>query len=279
MQFLQTPWKDLSRKQKQLILFSALLLICYATFIRPIRALFQQAPVEASVEASVKAPIVYPASDDDDLKHIGKTEILLDVPFIHQIHDLPPLVNGCEVTALAMLLNYYQVEASKNTLAKQIQYVPMTDATGLKGDPNEGFVGSMTDKINAMGVYVAPIEHLAKQYVPEEKAVVASTETDLTQLLSQVAQGNPVWVIGSLDFIPPTDDDFIPWPTKNGDLLVTPLIHSGLIVGFDQKNIYVNDPLYAKNRAINRAQFEATFDKMGRQSLYLADQPKEKAEQ
>lgn len=89
------------------------------------------------------------------------TEMLLDVPFIHQL-EAPSLVNGCEVTALAILLNYYEIIVDKNTLANQIESVPLEYASGLKGDPNQGFVGSMTDEVLAMGVFVPPIERLAK---------------------------------------------------------------------------------------------------------------------
>lgn len=60
------------------------------------------------------------------------TEILLDVPFIHQL-EAPSLVSGCEVTALAMLLNYYEISVDKNTLANQIESVPLEYASGLKG--------------------------------------------------------------------------------------------------------------------------------------------------
>lgn len=198
------------------------------------------------------------------------TEMLLDVPFIHQLES-PSLVNGCEVTALAILLNYYEIIVDKNTLANQIESVPLEYASGLKGDPNQGFVGSMTDEVLAMGVFVPPIERLAKKYITENQQVIASTKTDLADLLQQVVQGKPVWVLGSLDFVTPQEEDFISWETPTGNYQVTPLIHSGVIVGFDQKNIYINDPLYAKNRAIERYQFEATFNAMGKQSLYIIE--------
>lgn len=194
--------------------------------------------------------------------------VQLDVPFHHQLED-PPLINGCEVTALAMLLNYYGVDVSKNTLAEQIATVPVEDDAGFKGDPNEGFVGDMSDEVWAMGVFVSPVADLANQYVPTGYAVVASEATDLDDLLEQVALGQPIWTLVTVDFIPPTDEDYILWPTRNRDLYLTPSTHAAVITGFNERFIYVNDPLENKNRAISREQFAETFNEMGKQSLYF----------
>lgn len=45
-----------------------------------------------------------------------KKEILLDAPIIKQFPELP---RGCEVTSLAMFLQYYQVKTDKMELAKK----------------------------------------------------------------------------------------------------------------------------------------------------------------
>lgn len=257
--FFQQSWQESSRTTKRMIVIISLILFSYVTFIRPLIKLEQNRQTEIYKEEK-KHP-------EDKQK---TAEMLLDVPFIHQLEE-PSLINGCEVTALAMLLNYYAIDVDKNTLAKQIEHVPLNYDSDLKGDPNQGFVGSMTDEVLAMGVFVPPIERLAKKYITENQQIVASTKTDLSDLLQQVAHGNPVWVLGSLDFVIPQEEDFISWETPTGNYQVTPLIHSGVIVGFDQKNIYINDPLYAKNRAIERQQFEATFNAMGKQSLYIIE--------
>src|SRR5215510_6806733 len=50
---------------------------------------------------------------------------LLDVPLLNQM-DKPLLYNGCEVTSLAMILNYNGVKVTKNELAENIKTVPLT---------------------------------------------------------------------------------------------------------------------------------------------------------
>lgn len=203
-----------------------------------------------------------------DSKNIATQSVQLDVPFIHQLEETP-LINGCEVTSLAMLLNYYGVDVSKNTLAEQIATVPVEYEDGFKGDPNEGFVGDMSDDLWAMGVFVSPIAELANQYVPTGYAVVASEETNLDDLLEQVTAGQPVWTLVTVDFIPPQNDDYKLWSTRNGDLYLTANIHAAVITGFNDTYIYVNDPLENKNRSVSRKQFEKTFNEMGKQSLYF----------
>ena len=68
-----------------------------------------------------------------DLLLIHKTKSkILNVPLINQL-DAPRLYNGCEVTSLAMVLNYNGYYVTKNELANNIKTVPLTYPNGLKG--------------------------------------------------------------------------------------------------------------------------------------------------
>ena len=49
-----------------------------------------------------------------------KPEQKLNVPLVNQLPDLP---NGCEVTSLAMLLKYYDINVSKLELSSNIKHV------------------------------------------------------------------------------------------------------------------------------------------------------------
>ncbi len=82
-----------------------------------------------------------------------KAEVLLDVPLESQF-DSPSLENGCEVTSLSCFYLFYGYETTKNQLAEQLDYVPVFNADGTHGDPNEGFVGDISGGDWAMGVYV-----------------------------------------------------------------------------------------------------------------------------
>lgn len=50
---------------------------------------------------------------------------------------------------------------------------------------------------------------------------------------------------------------------------MTPLNHACVVTGYDNDNIYVNDPYGEKNRPVAIKDFEAIFTSMGGQMLTL----------
>ncbi|MDT2735781.1 C39 family peptidase [Enterococcus pseudoavium] len=181
------------------------------------------------------------------------------------------LDNGCEVTALSMLLRYYGYQTTKNELAEDLDYQPLYTESENHGDPHLGFVGDITGGDEAMGVAVEPIAKLAQEYVGDDYRVVSSKQTPFNQIMRVVAEGQPVWIVATVDFQVPTDNDFMLWETDQGSMYVTPLIHSAVITGFDreEKIVYVNDPYGYKNRAIPWDGLQAIYQKTDQQSLYL----------
>lgn len=200
----------------------------------------------------------------------------LSVPIENQNAGSEPLGNGCEITSLSMLLNYYGYGTDKNTLAEELTYVPVyeDEAADIHGDPREGFVGDITGGYDAMGVMVAPIASVAEKVVGSEMEVHTSTKTTLAELLQLVAEGTPVYAEVTVDFVVPTSDDFKVWQTENGPVTVSPLNHAVVITGSDENYVYVNDPYGYQNRAVDRETFEEIFEAMGQQSLYLATEGK-----
>ncbi|OQO71315.1 peptidase C39 [Enterococcus villorum] len=197
-----------------------------------------------------------------------KKQVLLDVPLENQLEE-PALENGCEVTSLSMLFSYYGYQTSKNQLAKQLNYVPVFNADGTHGDPNEGFVGDITGGDWAMGVYVPPIASLAQQIVKTDYHTESKTDATLKDIKKALQKGHPIWTSVTLDFQVPSENDFLTWQTNNGKVRVTPLVHACVVTGYDKDTIYVNDPYGKKDRAVPIKDFEAIFTAMGGQMLTL----------
>jgi uncharacterized protein YvpB len=198
-------------------------------------------------------------------KHIDEnaSEIQLDVPLLNQM-DSPRLYNGCEVTSLAMILNYKGIQVSKNELADEIVTVPLTYSNGKNGNPNFGFVGNMEDG-PGLGVYHGPIFNLAKHYV--HKRAKDLTNQDFEILLDKVAAGNPVWVITTTTLSPVTELET--WQTPQGTVDITYKMHSVVITGFDEENIYANNPYGTKNQKVKRANFINAWKQMGKQAIVI----------
>src|SRR4051794_5811406 len=110
--------------------------------------------VDVGTDPSEEMAVVTPHA-----KVVLAEEIQLDVPLLNQM-DAPRLFNGCEVTSLAMLLQYWGIHVTKNELAAQIPRVPLQYSNGKSGNPNMGFVGNMEDG-PGLGVYHGPIFYLA----------------------------------------------------------------------------------------------------------------------
>lgn len=197
---------------------------------------------------------------------------VLSVPLILQLPELP---RGCEVTSLAMLLKYYGTDVSKMTLAEQVKkdttpYSKDKNGRQYYGNPYDGFVGDMYNKDkNGYGVYHGPIAELGKEYLGEDLLDITGVEFE--DLLYFLNQGKPVWVITNATYKPLGDSHFEMWHTPTGVVKITKKLHSVVMTGFDEKYIYINDPLSSKvNRKVNKTEFQKAWEQMGNQAIIVA---------
>lgn len=203
----------------------------------------------------------------------GKTElpantptnkVILDAPIIKQN---PELKDGCEVTSLAMMLQYAGVNVDKITLAKEVK----KDSDPLKkkngkivewGNPEDGFVGDITGKTPGFGVYNKPIYQLTNKYLPNR--AVDLTGQSFDALIDSLNRGRPVVVWLTTDLDPP--HIYKNW--EDGDdgknVKVTFQEHAVLLTGYDEKYCYINNPLSSiKNEKLTIEEFKKIWTDMG----------------
>lgn len=193
-----------------------------------------------------------------------KQEQKLDVPLENQMPDLP---NGCEVTSLSMLMNYYGVKVNKNELAENIQRVDFfTDGGKYRGNPNQGFVGHMSIANAGWCVYNGPLYNVARKYTTHIENITGS---DFLSLLKLVSNGHPVLIITTTTFN--RVNDMQTWDTNTGKVNVTPSSHACVITGYSKpkKVVYVNNPYGYKNQPVNWKNLQASYNQQGRQALYI----------
>ncbi|MFC7371412.1 C39 family peptidase [Fictibacillus iocasae] len=198
------------------------------------------------------------------------TRVILSAPLISQMPELP---RGCEVTSLAMMLQYAGKSANKMTLASQVKkdptpYRKAADGKVYFGNPYVGFVGNMYDKDKpGYGVYHGPVASLARQYLGT-RVVDLTGKTFQTAVIGQLQKKKPVWVIANSWFTALPASQFTTFYTPQGPVKVTYREHSVLVTGFDSQYIYFNDPLTnQKNRKVARSSFAAAWDQMGKQAI------------
>lgn len=192
-------------------------------------------------------------------------EAKLSVPFTSQNPELP---NGCEISSLTMLLNSAGIPVDKMTLAAKVKKVPFSSG-GYQGNPNDGFVGNMyhgdTDD-PGLAVYHGPVADLARQYLGGRVVDLSGAGWD--QVEQRIAMGTPVWVIVSIDFQPVPDDGWQSWHTKEGDMRISFMEHSVLVTGYDEHNVYFNDPeMNSGGSKTDKSAFVDAWKQFGNQAI------------
>ncbi len=192
---------------------------------------------------------------------------------VSHIKQLPELKRGCEVTSLAMLMNYKGLKTDKMTLAREIKKdtTPYNETGGkiYFGNPNNGFVGDIYDySKKGLGVYHLPIYSLLASYAGNDALDLTGCEFE--DLYYFINKNSPVWIITNTKYDELPQSSFQTWNTPDGEVRVTYAEHSVLIVGYDDKYVYINDPLssagYTKKEKLR---FIKAWKQMGRQAVTI----------
>ena len=135
--------------------------------------------------------------------------VLLDVPVVYQWPEMP---NGCEATALTMLLQYYGFAADKLSVA--YDYIPRSDFTytwfsTYGPDPASAYAGDPA----LFGFYcLAPaVAEGANRYLAEQDSTLRAVDisgADGYVLRRSIAQGRPVVVWATIGFEPLVYSDY-----------------------------------------------------------------------
>jgi len=199
-------------------------------------------PEKAEIATAESGTIIQPGSSDG---------VRLDVPLLNQL-DQPALLLGCEVTSLAMILQYNGVMVTKNELADKLPVVPIYYENGLHGNPNEGFVGDVTGTDYGFCVYHGPIAVLASEYIPSDRVQDISGQ-EFDSVIVALDQGYPVWIVTTTTFSP--DDELEVWQTPTGPVNISYIMHSVVVVGYDADSLFINNPNGQKDQKIDRQNF------------------------
>ena len=197
---------------------------------------------------------------------LKKQSASLDVPLIKQ---KPDLYNGCELTSLTMLLQYYGINKTKIELVPEMRQdltemqISQEGTITYWGNPNTGFVGDITGKKQGYSIYHSALIELLKKYIPTG---VDLTRSSFDLLEQQVSKGIPVVVWTTIGYIVP--QNWVVWDSPLGPIRASFSIHTVVLVGYDQEHVYVNDPLTGvKNQRVEKQQFNRSWDAMGKQAI------------
>ena len=197
--------------------------------------------------------------------------VQIDVPVILQNPELP---NGCEVTALAEVLQYLGFPVTHTELAGYLPCEPITYIGGASytADPEEAYVG---DPATASGWYCfeGPVAEAADAYFqaqgsPLRAQVVSGADEEA--LLSYLQDGQPVvvWVTQQLADVRYTG---YTWVLPDGES-VHPYggLHCVVLAGMDAEagTVTLADPIYGEWEA-ELGRFMEIYEGMGSRALVV----------
>lgn len=230
------------------------------------------------VEKIEEEAVVDDAPEQLEDKPEEKVELPIEQPVVSGtrlkvglISQLPDLYNGCEVTSLAMLLNYKGVGVSKMELADKMakdSTAVVKDEQGKIiswGNPSVGFVGDVTGMDIGFSINAEPLLPLVNEYY--FGGAINLTGGSLEDLKASIDRGNPVLVWINENFVMPIE--YMSWLDSSGNEVWANInTHTVLLTGYDEGSFYYNDPLYSyKDAAISLQTFEAVWYEMGRKAL------------
>lgn len=241
-----------------------------------------QLPMEKIAKASASSPLVVPVRKSvveppaltfpSDL-YLESTRLA-----VKPVLQLPELPNGCEITSLTTVLNYYGFDVDKEEMA--VRYLPYEEFTfdgniAIAPDPEDAYAGDPFSEHYAFYCFTGPIVDAANAYLKtmeSDYTAVDATGSSLTDLVNFVQNGQPVIVWATIHFAEPEFTEFW-WMTPEGEE-IHPYsnLHCLVLTGFDGISAYLCDPLVG--RIVVRASvFAQRYQEMGERAVVLDRAP------
>lgn len=203
--------------------------------------------------------------EDDSPKNTVIDPMIIAMPnkidlAVEPIMQLPELPLGCEITALATLLQYYGFSVDKVTLCEQ------TLDFGLSYiDPFEGYVGSPFEEHGGFGCYAPPIVCAANRFLARQNSALSAYDVSGTSfdiLLEYVMTGTPVMVWTTQQTL---DSDVA---YTYGEINWYRLSHCVVISGFEGDAVICADPLEGTVR-YDRSRMEQMYELLYAQAVLI----------
>lgn len=198
-------------------------------------------------------------------EQIEKSTVLIsNVPTISQYPNYP---TGCESVALTLLLRYYGVDVSVDSIISNLSKWDLPyEENGILygGNPETHFIGSPYNDYS-YGVYNNPIADVANIF---KEGVTVRTGMPFSEVLALVKSNRPVVVWTSMHLaIPFISNSWIYKPTGQ-TINWKANEHAVLLVGYNNNEVIISDPLTGTIRHQSKEAFESRYNYYGARAVY-----------
>ncbi|BDH61730.1 hypothetical protein MTP04_18600 [Lysinibacillus sp. PLM2] len=195
----------------------------------------------------------------------------LAVPVVKQNPELP---NGCEVTALAAILNYYGIGVNKTELAKD--YLPTAPVTKRGNElygpnPYEAYAGDPSKKDGGYYVFAQPIVEVANQVLFENNSnykALNLSDVSREEILAYVNSGVPVLTWITIDLKKPRTNGYWIIEETNEKHPIFMNLHAVVLTGYENGKVTIMNPLTG-NETINADTFFSSFKSLGSHAIVI----------
>ena len=192
------------------------------------------------------------------------TVMINGVPTINQYPNYP---TGCESIALTILLRYYGVNVSADTIISSLKKgdIPYYDNNvRYGGNPEIEFIGSPYS-YDSYGVYNGPIADVANQF---KAGATVRSGMPFDEVLNLVKNNVPVIVWTSMNLaVPYVTNSWIYKPTGE-TINWKSQEHAVVLIGYNNDNVIISDPLRGSIRYQSRSVFESRYNYYGKRAVY-----------
>ncbi|MBS3681890.1 C39 family peptidase [Ornithinibacillus massiliensis] len=204
-------------------------------------------------------------------KEAKAQEVYIPVPTIMQKPELP---NGCEITTLTSVLNYYGYQVSKTNMADN--YLPKKPFTyeGEKRfgpNPYEYYVGDPREQPGGWYSYAPPIVTAANTYLSEQgsnKKAYNITGSSKEAIIDYLHKGIPVVMWVTLDLSAPKINSHWYFQDSGEYYAATTNLHVVVLYGKIGDQVHVMDPLQGQV-TYNADVFFNSYFEMGKHALIV----------
>lgn len=199
-----------------------------------------------------------------------KPVMIKNVPYLNQFSLGYP--NGCEAVSGTMLLRYYgyNVSASKIVDATPCgDGIHKVDGKWVAADPFEVFVGHPSKKKNegAYGCFSKPLVQAMSTVAGSRVKNASGCSFD--DLLGYVKDGKPVVVWCVRGGTPVRNERTWTFPDGSGTYTEQYGEHCAVLIGYDSKNVYLNDPSAGQNVTQSISAFKSNWLALHSQAIII----------
>lgn len=195
----------------------------------------------------------------------------LAVPIVLQNPELP---NGCEITSLTAMLNYFSIETDKMTMKRN--YLPR-QATEIRGgirygpDPELAYAGNPASATDGFYVFANPIAQAANTILTEQASPLRATNiTGASQqdILAYVEQGYPVLTWVTIDWQAPRTNRFWIVEETGEKHPIYSNLHAVVLTGASKNSVTIMNPLHG-DEIVDINTFFSSYQALGSHAVVI----------